>query len=131
MKFQDFNLYRAIYGIYNQFEQEDRKPRSSDWLIYKSKRKLLRDLVIANLVAIDGNLYSEEEILKAWDDFGKNKEKCKLIVETGIIKGYTCYREDKGKCSDIVSIETLPSKRNEKPVAENCVIVCKKHNSEF
>jgi len=129
MKFEDFDLYRAIYSVYNNFEIEDKKPRSSDWFIYKSKRKILRNLIITNLIAINGNLYSEEEILKAWDDFGKNKEKCRLIVETGIIKGYTCSKIDKlvGKCSTTISVEKVIAKKNDKMIPENCRIVCKKH----
>lgn len=130
MKFEDFDLYRAIYNVYNEFEKNDKKPRSSDWFIYKIKRKMLRNLIITNLVAIDGNLYSEEEILKAWDDFGKNKEKYRLIVETGILKGTTCHY-DSSNCSSTVSIEKIISKKNDEMIPENCRIVCKKHNSEF
>lgn len=132
MKFEDFNLYRAIYNVYNTFELENKKPRSADWLIYKSKRKILRNLIINNLIAINGNLYSEEEILKAWDDFGKNKEKCRLIIETGVLKGFMCYKSNcREKCSEIISIENLASKIKEEKSPENCRIVCKKHLSEF
>lgn len=130
MKFSDFDLYRAIHSVYLQFEKEDKKPRSADWFIYKSKRKLLINMVITNIVGFCGNLYGEEEILKAWDDFGKNKEKYKLIVETALLNGCECQRSSPDEiCSSTVSIEKVNSSKQLS--SNNCIIVCKKHNSDF
>jgi hypothetical protein len=124
MKFSEFFLYNSIHDVYLGFERSHLKPRSADWLIYHDKRKQLTDLISKNF---EGNTFSEEKILKAWDDFGKNKEKYKLLLSVANTFGRRCFYEhrNKGVCSDTMCIEHLLTSGPNK--AENCVIVCKRH----
>lgn len=130
MKFDDFDLYKSVYDVYLIFEKEDKKPRSSDWFIYKSKRKVLTNLVLDKLASTSSELYGQEQILKAWDDFGKNKEKYKLIIATANLYGCKCQFARIGdKCSSIVGVEKLRASQSTTPA--NCFIVCKKHASNL
>ena len=119
MKFVEFPLYNAIHDVYVNFEKIHWKPHSADWLIYHEKRNQLTKLISE---IIGDNVFTEERILKAWDDFGKNKEKYKLIISVANTFGHHCFYQNrnKGKCSNIMCVE-----RSVK--AENCVIVCKRH----
>lgn len=78
MKLEKLNLYSAIFDVYTNFEENNLKPRSADWLIYSMKREQLC-LSVRDKFPIQHN-YSDEEILKAWDDFGKNKQKYKMTI---------------------------------------------------
>lgn len=130
MKFQEYHLYNSINDVYCCIESLNKKPRSADWLIFRDKRRELKQLIIENMA--DDVFYTEEQILKAWDDFGKNKEKNKLIIAVARKFGCSCFYEhrNRGPCSQIMSIERLPSTRSEPLSLESCVIVCKKHNSD-
>lgn len=66
-------LELAILTIYSGVKN----PRSSDWFIYIKKRNDLICQIKRSYLNIfnDRCLISEEEILKAWDVFGKNKNK--------------------------------------------------------
>jgi len=129
MKFIEFPLYNAVHDVYLEFERQQLKPRSADWLIYQNKRLQLKKLIYSKM---SEESFSEEKILKAWDDFGKNKEKYKLLISVANTFGHHCFYDNrnKGCCSDIMSVERLPGHRNEPFKAENCVIVCKRHNSD-
>ena len=129
MKFSEYPLYNAIHDVYCEFEQTNLKPRSADWLIYRSKREQLKSLINSKLV---DSLYTEEDMLKAWDDFGKNKSKYKLLIAAARRYGCHCFYEgrEQGKCSHIMSIERIHNARNEPLKIENSVIVCKKHNTD-
>lgn len=131
MKFFEFNLYSAIHDVYLDFEKTSRKPRSADWLIYHKKRQLLCGLIERKIAENEPDAdYSDERILKAWDDFGKNKEKYKLIIAVAEKFGKQCFykNRNRGSCSDIVRVETI--KRGDEITVENCVIVCKKHSMD-
>ncbi len=135
MKFHEFNLYSAIHDVYLEFEKTSRKPRSDDWLIYQSKRHELCSLINGKILSLPAALRadeaepSHERILKAWDDFGKNKEKYKLIISVANKFGRQCFyaNRNRGRCSDIVRVESIA--HSDDPTAvENCMIVCKKHS---
>jgi hypothetical protein len=127
MKFDEFPLYDALHDIYVEFEAKKQKPRSADWLIYHRKRDHLVSLVQAKLSG-----FEEEEILKAWDDFGKNKEKYKLLIGVCRKYGSKCFYDGRGIgcCSKIMSVERIPSQRDEELSLQNAVVVCKKHNTD-
>ncbi len=88
IKVDKLNLYSAIYDVYTDFEQCDMKPRSADWLIYIDKRKTLCECVRRKLPIYF--TYSEEDILKSWDDFGKNKVKYKEMIQVLRSKNRVC-----------------------------------------
>jgi len=127
MKFEEFELYNAIHDIYIDFEKNKQKPRSADWLIYHRKRDHLVGLIQAKIADQD-----EEEILKAWDDFGKNKEKYKLLIGAARKFGSKCFYHDRGLgcCSKIMTVERTPLQRDEPLSIQNSVIVCKRHNTD-
>ncbi len=124
MKFQDFYLYAAIHDVYLDYEKSNRKPRSANWLIYASNRRLLCDAINGHKIS---DRWHDERILKAWDDFGKNKEKYKLIIAVAKRFDKQCFyaNRNRGCCSDIVRIENILA--GAPLVVENCVVVCKKH----
>ncbi len=127
MKFDEYQLYDALHDIYVAFEKDNQKPRSADWLIYHRKRQHLVGLVHARVMTWD-----EEQILKAWDDFGKNKEKYKLLIATARKYGSKCFYDGRGLgcCSHIMGLERTAMQRDEPLSVSNAVVVCKKHNTE-
>ncbi len=137
MKFFEFPLYYAVHDIYINFEQKKLKPRSADWLIYKNKRNQLTSLIVGKAERRNDfllpSLFEEEKILKAWDDFGKNKEKYKLIISVANTFGQFCFycNRNKGVCSDTMCVERLLGHRNDSVKTENCVIVCKRHLTDY
>ncbi|RDJ35417.1 MAG: hypothetical protein DWQ19_11415 [Crenarchaeota archaeon] len=127
MKFSDFDLYNTVHDIYLEFERNQNKPRSADWLIYHRKRQFLCHLVIERT----GQQYDEEKILKAWDDFGKNKDKYRLIVAVADRFGRKCFysNRNKGECSHTVCVENIFN-HGDPLLVEDCVISCRKHVSK-
>ena len=80
------NLFVAILAIYSGINN----PRSSDWFIFETKRNFLVSKIRNSYKEIFGVSCAEndEQLLKVWDIFGKNKLKNIKRIATNI-KGST------------------------------------------
>lgn len=133
MKFKEYELYYSINNVYSFFEENNLKPRSADWYIFENKRISLCNFVIKEFKKITKNIWIEEQleipscekILKSWDDFGKNKEKYKFLINLIKKHGKICPQQN--NCSDVVSFEQVKN-LNELPNINNCIIICNKHH---
>lgn len=135
MKFKEYELYYSINNVYSFFEENNFKPRSADWYIFENKRKSLCNFVLKEFGKIVTNIWvhdppdipSHERILKAWDDFGKNKEKYKFLINLVKKHGKKCPQQN--NCSEVLSFKQVKN-LNEQPNINNCIIICNKHHHE-
>lgn len=114
MKFFEYDLYHTVSKVYEHYEASNLKPRSADWFIYREQRaKLMQDVLDElpkTLLVKDRSVdICTERVLKAWDDFGKNKKKYKTLILIAEASGRGCYcnglSSRYGPCSDVMTFE--------------------------
>ena len=140
MKFTEIPIYDAIYDVYTNCENQNLEPRSTKWLISKNKRQLLVNEITSKLSPESkkelGLIVSdEEEILTAWEHFGKraySKKQAGLKLTIEIIRkfGAKCSYAGRlgNKCNDTVSVDRMDA--GGEYSLKNCIICCQACNSK-
>jgi len=133
MTFDEIPIYVAMYRVENLIQErisdgEAVPPFGSDsWIVDPERRSEM-------LSMIQGFLRHDESLLGNYVRYRKSGDKkLRLIAQVAILRGTTCFFENRGlgDCSEEIELDRiLPGSRGGEYTVENCQIACRKHNQE-